>query len=85
MGAGECLFMGEKRRPANRQGERMRRIGVLAGQAEGDLDAQARLNGFRQGLQRLGWSEGRNLHVDYFDAHVRRRSASGRRVCDDIP
>ena len=46
------------------QGEHMRRIAVLASQAN-DLDTQARLNGFRQGLQLLGWSEGRNLHIDY--------------------
>jgi putative ABC transport system substrate-binding protein len=46
------------------QGEHMRRIAVLSGLAN-DLDTQARLNGFRQGLQLLGWSEGRNLHIDY--------------------
>jgi ABC-type uncharacterized transport system substrate-binding protein len=47
------------------QGERLRRIGVLAGQNEDDLDMQARLGGLRQGLERLGWSEGRNLRIDY--------------------
>jgi putative ABC transport system substrate-binding protein len=47
------------------QYEQMRRVAVLAGQAEDDLDMQARLNGFRQGLQLLGWSEGRNLRIDY--------------------
>ena len=46
------------------QGERMRRIGVLMGQTEGDPDTSARLGGFRQGLERLGWSEGRNVHLD---------------------
>jgi ABC-type uncharacterized transport system substrate-binding protein len=46
------------------QGEHMRRIAVLASIAN-DLDMQARLNGFRQGLQLLGWSEGHNLHIDY--------------------
>ena len=47
------------------QPERIRRIGVLVGQAENDTDAKARLTGFRQGLERLGWSEGRNVSVDY--------------------
>jgi putative ABC transport system substrate-binding protein len=47
------------------QDDRIRRIGVLAAQAEDDRDIQARLDGFRQGLQRLGWSEGRNLQIDY--------------------
>ena len=47
------------------QAERMRRIGMLSIQAEADLDIQARLDGFRHGLQALGWVEGRNLHIDY--------------------
>jgi putative ABC transport system substrate-binding protein len=46
------------------QPERMRRIGVLAALAEDDPDMQARLAGFRQGLERLGWSEGRNVRID---------------------
>jgi putative ABC transport system substrate-binding protein len=47
------------------QGERMRRIGVLIAQGEDDLDMQSRLAGFRQGLEGLGWSQGRNLHIDF--------------------
>ncbi len=47
------------------QAERMRRIGVLVGYAEDDLEAKARLAGFRQGLEKLGWSEGRNVRIDY--------------------
>src|SRR5229473_269105 len=43
----------------------VRRIGVLAASAEDDPDMQARLAGFRQGLERLGWSEGRNLRIDF--------------------
>ena len=46
------------------QGERMRRIGVLVASAEDESDIQARLAGFRQGIEKLGWSEGRNVHVD---------------------
>jgi len=49
---------------ARAQTDQMRRIGVLASTAN-DVDTQARLNGFRQGLQLLGWSEGHNLHIDY--------------------
>jgi ABC-type uncharacterized transport system substrate-binding protein len=44
---------------------RMRRIGVLLGLAEGDPELQAWLAAFRQGLERLGWSEGRNVRIDY--------------------
>jgi putative ABC transport system substrate-binding protein len=45
--------------------DRMRRIGVLAASAEDDSDLQARLAAFRQGLEKRGWSEGRNLQIDY--------------------
>jgi putative ABC transport system substrate-binding protein len=46
------------------QDERMRRIGVLAAQAEDDPDMKARLAGFRQGLEKLGWLEDRNVSID---------------------
>jgi putative tryptophan/tyrosine transport system substrate-binding protein len=44
--------------------ERMRRIGVLMGYAESDLEAQANIAAFRGGLQKLGWMEGRNTRID---------------------
>jgi putative ABC transport system substrate-binding protein len=47
------------------QPDRMRRIGVLVNLPEGDPQTQARLNAFRQSLAKLGWSEGRNIRVDY--------------------
>jgi putative ABC transport system substrate-binding protein len=47
------------------QRDRIRRIGVLAFGAGRDPEMQARLEGFRQGLQRQGWSDGRNVRVDY--------------------
>src|SRR5204863_3999567 len=47
------------------QGGRMRRIGVLASLAEDDPEMQTRLARLRQGLERLGWSEGRNVRIDY--------------------
>jgi len=46
------------------QPDRMRRIGVLVAYAEGDPEMEARLAAFRQGLERLGWSEGRNVSID---------------------
>jgi putative ABC transport system substrate-binding protein len=46
------------------QAERMRHIGVLVSSAEDDLDMQARVAGFRQGLEKLGWSEDRNARID---------------------
>ena len=47
------------------QPERMRRIGVLIGLAEDDPETKARLVGFRQGLEKRGWSEGHNVRIDY--------------------
>jgi putative ABC transport system substrate-binding protein len=43
----------------------MRRIGVLMGLAEYDPDTEARLAAFRRGLERYGWSDGRNVRIDY--------------------
>ena len=43
----------------------MRRIGVLMNLAEHDPEPQARLTALREGLQKLGWTEGRNIRIDY--------------------
>jgi putative ABC transport system substrate-binding protein len=50
------------------QGELVRRIGVLVSDPEDDPEIKARLAAFRQGLERLGWSEGRNVRIDYRSA-----------------
>jgi len=47
------------------QAERMRRIGVLMGYPEGDPQAQANVTALLEGLQNLGWIEGRNVQIDY--------------------
>jgi putative tryptophan/tyrosine transport system substrate-binding protein len=47
------------------QREPMRRIGVLMSLEQSEPEGQARINAFLQGLQALGWIEGRNLHIDY--------------------
>jgi putative tryptophan/tyrosine transport system substrate-binding protein len=47
------------------QRERMRRIGMLLPAATGDPVYQAWVGAFLQGLQILGWTEGRNMRVDY--------------------
>jgi putative ABC transport system substrate-binding protein len=48
-----------------KQAERMRRISVLMGYPEGDPQAQANVTALLQGLQSLGWIEGRNVQIDY--------------------
>jgi putative ABC transport system substrate-binding protein len=44
----------------------MRRIGILSGFSEHDPDVVRRLVAFRRRLQELGWTDGRNIHFDYF-------------------
>jgi putative ABC transport system substrate-binding protein len=46
------------------QPERMQRIGVLMGYPESDREAQIDLAAFREGLQKLGWAEGRNIRTE---------------------
>ena len=46
------------------QPDRIRRIAVLAPLAEDDSEMTARLAGFRRGLEKRGWSEGRNVRMD---------------------
>jgi putative ABC transport system substrate-binding protein len=45
------------------QPERMRRIGLLMGVAE-DREGQARVAALKQGLQELGWTDGRNIQIE---------------------
>lgn len=47
------------------QSDRLRQIGALFSQVEGDPEGRARAEAFRRGLKDLGWIEGRNLHVEY--------------------
>jgi len=49
---------------STQQLDRVRRIGVLMGFLESDPEAQARVAAFREGLQKLGWTEGRNVQID---------------------
>jgi len=43
--------------------ERMRRIGLLMGVAD-DREGQARVTALKQGLQELGWTDGRNIQIE---------------------
>jgi putative tryptophan/tyrosine transport system substrate-binding protein len=44
--------------------DRVRRIGVLMAATADDPEYQARLAAFLQGLQQLGWADGRNVRID---------------------
>jgi putative ABC transport system substrate-binding protein len=60
--------------------ESMRRVGVLMSTAADDREGQARIAAFRQGLQKLGWTEGQNVRLDIRwgggDADLDRRFAA---------
>src|SRR5262249_838471 len=45
------------------QVERVRRIGLLMGTVD-DREGQARLTALKQGLQELGWTDGRNIQIE---------------------
>src|SRR5262245_57304974 len=47
------------------QAERMQRIGVLMNLAADDAEGQGRVAAFQQALQLLGWTDGRNVRIDY--------------------
>jgi len=43
----------------------MRRVGVLMPSATEDSEAKTRVAAFLQGLQELGWTDGRNIRIEY--------------------
>src|SRR5438874_4666298 len=45
--------------------DRMRRIAMLSGFAATDPEAQARVAALQQGLKELGWTEGRNVSIEF--------------------
>jgi putative tryptophan/tyrosine transport system substrate-binding protein len=47
------------------QGERVRRIGALISVAENDPETRLRVAAFEQALEKLGWTNGRNLRIGY--------------------
>jgi putative ABC transport system substrate-binding protein len=53
-------------RPARaQQPERIKRVGILLPLAADDPGIQARVAAFQQSLQLLGWTDGRNVKLDY--------------------
>jgi len=47
------------------QNERVRRIALLTGTTADDPENKARLTAFEQALGQLGWTQGRNVRIDY--------------------
>jgi putative tryptophan/tyrosine transport system substrate-binding protein len=50
------------------QPERVRRIGVLSILAESDVDWRANIKVFQHRLRELGWTDGRNIQINYHGA-----------------
>jgi putative ABC transport system substrate-binding protein len=70
------------------QGGGMRRIGVLMGLAADDPESQRRVTAFVQGLQQLGWTDGRNVRIDTrwatANAEIRRHAAELAALAPDV-
>jgi putative tryptophan/tyrosine transport system substrate-binding protein len=48
------------------QHEQMRRVAVLLGGLEfGDASGQTEIAAFEEGLEKLGWTPGQNIDLDY--------------------
>jgi putative tryptophan/tyrosine transport system substrate-binding protein len=62
------------------QSEQIRRVGLLMNTAADSPEAQPRLSAFQQGLEQLGWSDGRTVRIDIRwganDAELDRRYAA---------
>ena len=65
----EFLFLGTSAAllplAAARSADRIKRLGVLMSNKEGDPVAVARVAKFREGLAQLGWREGQNLQIEW--------------------
>ena len=70
------------------QRERMRRIGVLTSLAVDDRETQARNAAFVESLQQLGWTDGRNVRIEFRGAtdadHIRQHVAELVALAPDI-
>jgi putative tryptophan/tyrosine transport system substrate-binding protein len=51
--------------PLAAHAQETRRIGVMIALPQDDPELKKWLAAFRQALDRLGWSDGRNVHLDY--------------------
>jgi putative ABC transport system substrate-binding protein len=68
------------------QGQRARRIGMLASGTENDQASQAYIGAFRDGLAKLGWDEAHNLRIDLrFSRDVERIRANAAELVSLAP
>src|SRR5262249_38412654 len=60
-----ALVSGAAAWPLLARAQQVPRIGIMIALPEQDPESQKWLTAFRKGLERLGWSEGRNVQIDY--------------------
>jgi putative tryptophan/tyrosine transport system substrate-binding protein len=79
--AATCPFAARAQQP-----QRMRRIGVLTTRGD-DAENQARAALLGQGLRELGWTEGRNINIDYrwFGGDAARAKAHAKELVNQKP
>jgi len=60
------------------QRDRVRQIGVLSPFSENDPETKAKLAALKDGLERLGWTNGRNIRIEYrfSDGNIERTRAA---------
>ena len=56
-------LVGRARR-APQQSERMRRVAILMDRGKDDAEGLARVGTFKEAMEQLGWSEGRNMEIN---------------------
>ena len=68
------------------QSDQMRRIGVMTPFAQNDPEASVRLMALREGLLKLGWTEGRNIRIDYrFASDAEAISKAAKEIVESRP
>jgi len=69
------------------QPDRVRRIGILTLYSQTDREGQARIAAFLDTLQRLGWTDGRNVRIEYrwIAGDVDRQKASAAELVRSTP
>src|SRR6266446_5073583 len=71
------------------QPSQMRRIGVFSTLAADDPDSRPQIEAFLQGLAQLGWTDGRNVRIDYRwgsgrNADIRKSAAELAALAPDV-
>jgi len=68
------------------QPDHMRRVGVLIGLRQDDPESKTRIATIRKGLDELGWTDGRNVRIDFrFGGDLARIQAQAAEIVQSTP